>query len=279
MYNNPRFNLGKVELPSPNTKATQKYDIVRDLLEKMTKVYMDEEERMAKYQPIPYYVDDKLDADELKEVLRSYSDNVNPQDAYDPNKIKTPKKEATLLDLYEPKKTSQSIHPVSSQDFYDFIKIGTRKKETTLLELYRPKKASQSFSSRIPKPTDPVNPLDFYEPNKIKTPKKIYYINPRDVIKYIKSQNNQASAPISQNNQASAANITPSNNETPKKIDYINPRDVIKYIKSQNNQASAPISQNIQASTPISQNNQARRANIAPRMYTLEEIREMFNVT
>ena len=92
MYNNPRFNLGKVESPSPNTKATQKYDIVRDLLERMTKMYKDEEERMAKYQSIPYYVDDKLDANELKDVLRSYSNDANPQDAYDPNKFKTPKK-------------------------------------------------------------------------------------------------------------------------------------------------------------------------------------------
>ena len=37
MYNNPRLNLGKVESPSPNTKATQKYDIVRDLLKKNDK--------------------------------------------------------------------------------------------------------------------------------------------------------------------------------------------------------------------------------------------------
>ena len=87
MYNNPRLNLGKVESPSPNTKATQKYDIVRDLLKKMTKMYEDVEERMAKYQSILYYLDDKLNVNELKEVLRSYSDDADPRDAYDPYKF------------------------------------------------------------------------------------------------------------------------------------------------------------------------------------------------
>ena len=97
MYNNPRSSLGTVKSLSPNTKAMQKYDVVRNLLERMTKMYEDEEKRMAKYQSIPYYVDDELDASELNEVLRSYSNDVNPQDPYDLNKFKT-QKETLLLD-------------------------------------------------------------------------------------------------------------------------------------------------------------------------------------
>ena len=135
-YNDPRFNLGKVESPSPNIKGMQKYDIVRDLLERMIKTYKDEEERMAKYQSIPYHVDDKLDANELKELLSSYSDDANPKDAYDPNKFKT--------------------------WCFKFVRII---KETPLLDPYKlyygPKKSNQSFSSRIPRLIDPVNLLDF----------------------------------------------------------------------------------------------------------------------
>ena len=53
----------------------------------MTKMYEDVEERMAKYQSILYYLDDKLNVNELKEVLRSYSDDADPRDAYDPYKF------------------------------------------------------------------------------------------------------------------------------------------------------------------------------------------------
>ena len=59
MYHSPTFHLGEVESPSPNTKAAQKHDFTRRLLERMTKLYMNEEERMVKYRPAPYYFDKK----------------------------------------------------------------------------------------------------------------------------------------------------------------------------------------------------------------------------
>ena len=119
------------------------------------------------------------------------------------------------------------------------IKLEHEKKETGLLDpydelYYGPKKSSQSFFSRLTKPVDPINPLDFYDFNKIGTRKKeVTLLDPSEL------------------------NYEPKNGIKPKTIDYINPEDVMKYIKSQSDQANAPIPQSDQASEPILQSDQA----------------------
>ena len=268
IYGSSGFSFGTAESPLPNTRLVQKSDFPRHLLEKITQIISDEEERMKKYQKILYLID-KVDKDDILKALRSYSEDTNPQDAYDPSRYKKTKKEA----IFEPfDEGEQGTIELISYDHTAYV--GKKRILTDPAKVFRDmKEKKERYSSR---------PSKYFKRDKtLGSDTRSYYDKVQELIDHNKpidpyNRRVKLLEPIKYPNLENISQLPASRIAMPR-----NPFSIDKLNEIQGKLNEIQRRYNIprktsQASAPISQNNQATtKCRPTPRP-TPEEIRQMY---